>query len=49
MLQVDKLIQSLAIGLGLSMSGSVWNSMHNKHHATPNKVGGVVAAAACRT
>lgn len=41
LLQVDKLIQSVAVGLGLSMSGWVWNNMHNKHHATPNKVGTV--------
>lgn len=38
LLQVDKLIQTVAIGMGLSQSGWVWNNMHNKHHATPNKV-----------
>lgn len=37
-MQVDKLIQTVAIGLGLSNSGWVWNNMHNKHHAAPNKV-----------
>jgi hypothetical protein len=37
-LQVDRLIQSLSVGLGMSTSGWVWNNMHNKHHATPSKV-----------
>lgn len=36
--RIDKFIQTLTVGLGLSTSGYQWNKMHNKHHATPNKV-----------
>lgn len=35
---VDKQIQAFFIGFGLSSSASMWNSMHQKHHATPQKV-----------
>ena len=31
-------IQAAACGFGLSTSGDMWNQMHNKHHATPQKV-----------
>lgn len=34
---VDKLIQEIYIGFGLHSCGSMWNKMHNKHHATPQK------------
>jgi fatty acid desaturase 2 (delta-6 desaturase) len=34
----NKLIQKMFIGFGLHVSGSMWNKMHNKHHATPQKV-----------
>ncbi|QDZ22999.1 fatty acid desaturase [Chloropicon primus] len=36
---VDKRIQRAFIGFGLGSSGSMWNSMHEKHHATPQKIG----------
>ena len=35
----DKRIQAMTIGFGLGSSGDMWNSMHNKHHATPQKAG----------
>jgi len=35
---LDKRIQAAACGFGLSTSGDMWNQMHNKHHATPQKV-----------
>jgi len=38
-LALDKRIQAFAIGFGLGSSGDMWNSMHNKHHATPQKAG----------
>lgn len=34
----DKRIQAFTAGFGLAGSGDMWNSMHNKHHATPQKV-----------
>jgi len=34
----DKRIQAAAMGFGLGTSGEMWNQMHNKHHATPQKV-----------
>lgn len=34
----DKRIQAFAAGFGLASSGDMWNNMHNKHHATPQKV-----------
>ena len=37
-IKTDKWIQNLFIGVGLLTDGSQWNSMHNKHHATPQKV-----------
>lgn len=33
----DKFIQSILMGFGLSTSGSLWNSMHNRHHAATQK------------
>lgn len=33
----DKLIQEVFVGFGLHTSGIMWNKMHNKHHATPQK------------
>ena len=35
---VDRAIQTLTMGFGGGVSSSVWNSMHQKHHATPQKV-----------
>ena len=37
-IRVDKWIQNIFIGFGLLTDGSMWNSMHNKHHATPQKI-----------
>ena len=36
---VDKRIQNVFMAFGLFIDGSMWNSMHNKHHATPQKIG----------
>lgn len=36
--KVDKFIQSLSIGLGLSMHYNSWNLIHNKHHACTQKI-----------
>ena len=38
-IKIDKLIQNVFIGFGLLTDGSMWNSMHNKHHATTQKIG----------
>lgn len=35
----DKKIQDIFIGFFLLCDSSVWNGMHNKHHATPQKIG----------
>jgi len=35
---VDKRIQRFFIGFGLGSSASMWNNMHEKHHATPQKI-----------
>ena len=34
----DKRIQAACMGFGLGTSGDMWNQMHNRHHATPQKV-----------
>ena len=34
----DKRIQAFTAGFGLASSGDMWNLMHSKHHATPQKV-----------
>lgn len=36
-IKIDKLIQNVFMGFGSYVDGSKWNSMHNKHHATPQK------------
>jgi len=36
-INLDKFIQKVTIGFGLGASGPMWNSMHLKHHATPQK------------
>jgi fatty acid desaturase len=36
--RIDRTIQTLTMGFGGGVSSSVWNSMHQKHHATPQKV-----------
>ena len=38
-IKIDKQIQNLFFGFILFGDGSMWNSMHNKHHATPQKIG----------
>jgi fatty acid desaturase len=38
-IKIDKKIQNIVMGFGLFVDGSMWNSMHNKHHATPQKIG----------
>jgi len=38
-IKLDKIIQNVVIGFGLLADGSLWNSMHNKHHATTQKIG----------
>jgi fatty acid desaturase 2 (delta-6 desaturase) len=35
---LDRAIQTFTMGFGDGLSSSVWNSMHQKHHATPQKV-----------
>lgn len=35
---IDRVIQTITMGFGGGVSSSVWNSMHNKHHATPQKI-----------
>ena len=36
--RIDRVIQTFAMGFGGGVSSSVWNTMHQKHHATPQKV-----------
>jgi fatty acid desaturase 2 (delta-6 desaturase) len=36
---LDKHIQKMTMGFGLSTSGRVWNNMHNRHHACTQKIG----------
>ena len=38
-IKTDKIVQNVFIGFGLLADGSMWNSMHNKHHATTQKIG----------
>jgi fatty acid desaturase len=38
-IKTDKMVQNAFIGFGLLADGSMWNSMHNKHHATTQKIG----------
>jgi len=38
-IKTDKRIQNAAIGFGLCIDGSMWNSMHNTHHAATQKIG----------
>ena len=37
-IKIDDVIQKATIGMGLLTSGPMWNSMHNKHHATTQKI-----------
>jgi fatty acid desaturase len=36
---IDKQIQNVSIGFFVFGDSSMWNKMHNKHHATPQKIG----------
>jgi acyl-CoA 6-desaturase (Delta-6 desaturase) len=36
--RIDRAIQTFTMGFGGGVSSSVWNTMHQKHHATPQKV-----------
>jgi len=36
---LDRRMQEFWYGLGCGMSGSWWRNQHNKHHATPQKLG----------
>jgi len=38
-IKTDKIVQDVFIGFGLLADGSMWNSMHNKHHAATQKIG----------
>ena len=38
-IKTDKMMQNVFMGFGLLADGSMWNSMHNKHHATTQKIG----------
>jgi fatty acid desaturase len=35
---IDRAIQTFTMGIGGGLSSSVWNSMHHRHHATPQKI-----------
>jgi len=38
-IKTDKILQNVFIGFGLLADGTMWNSMHYKHHATTQKIG----------
>ena len=38
MRSIDRAIQTFTMGFGGGVSSSVWNTMHQKHHATPQKI-----------
>mmetsp|Transcript_287 Transcript_287/g.505 ORF Transcript_287/g.505 Transcript_287/m.505 type:complete len:425 (+) Transcript_287:101-1375(+) len=38
-IKVDRALQIVLYGLGCGMSGAWWRNQHNKHHATPQKLG----------
>jgi fatty acid desaturase len=38
-IKTDKIVQNVFIGFGLLADGSMWNSMHYKHHACTQKIG----------
>jgi fatty acid desaturase 2 (delta-6 desaturase) len=35
---VDRTIQAVTMGLAGGLSGTLWNTMHHKHHAAPQKI-----------
>lgn len=36
--RIDRAIQTFTMGFGGGVSSSVWNSMHHRHHAAPQKI-----------
>jgi fatty acid desaturase len=38
-IKIDRMLQIVIYGVGCGMSGSWWRNQHNKHHATPQKLG----------
>jgi len=38
-IKLDRHLQMITYGLGCGMSGCYWRNQHNKHHATPQKLG----------
>jgi len=38
-IKIDRHLQMLIYGVGCGMSGCYWRNQHNKHHATPQKLG----------
>lgn len=38
-INIDRMLQIVIYGVGCGMSGSWWRNQHNKHHATPQKLG----------
>merc|ERR1719440_1659831 len=38
-IKLDRHLQMLIYGVGCGMSGCYWRNQHNKHHATPQKLG----------
>ena len=38
-IKIDRHLQMVIYGLGCGMSGCYWRNQHNKHHATPQKLG----------
>ena len=36
--RIDRAIQTFTMGFGGGVSSSVWNSMHQRHHAAPQKI-----------
>ena len=37
-INIDKRLQQFMFGIGCGMSGTWWNSQHNRHHAAPQKL-----------
>jgi len=38
-IKIDRHLQMMIYGVGCGMSGCYWRNQHNKHHATPQKLG----------
>ena len=37
-IKIDKIINTLIIGVGNCFGSSLWNTVHNKHHAFPQRI-----------